>query len=353
MPENDWKYDLTIGLRVRVERRGETVLGEGRAELLAAIDRHHSITKAAKATGMSYRRAWTMVQEINAAAEVPLVEASPGGVRGGGARLTSRGRDVLQLYDRIRSSLVQSAAGVLQQAIQSDAAGVVHLAAAISLQEVIGQVLAEFSLARPAVQVRTIFGASNEVADHLLAGAPGDVFITASAGELDRLASAGRLIPTSRRSIAANGLAVVGALGMATLHDIDELLSPRLKRLVLAEPTTPLGRYSRAYLEAEGIYEKLRAKVLHVDNSRAVLAALLSKSAEAGLAFLSDARREGAWRTIFRVPSSKSKVVYEGGLVHRGERSAEAPMVLEFFSSAAARRCLRRCGFRTVKAAKR
>ena len=88
---------------------------------------------------------------------------------------------------------------------------VVHLAAAISLQEAIGQILAEFSLAEPTIQVRAIFGASNELADHLLAGAAGDLYIAAEQSELKRLKAARLLAPRSRRLIATNGLTVVGA----------------------------------------------------------------------------------------------------------------------------------------------
>ncbi|HEX3599497.1 MAG TPA: LysR family transcriptional regulator, partial [Lacipirellulaceae bacterium] len=76
MAKAGWGSDWKVGVRVWIDRDGQTVLGEGRAELLAAIASEHSITKAAKLAGMSYRRAWNMIQEINAAASDPLVEAA-------------------------------------------------------------------------------------------------------------------------------------------------------------------------------------------------------------------------------------------------------------------------------------
>src|SRR6188472_341124 len=181
MAKTHWAGDWTVGVRVWVERDGQTVLGEGRAELLAAIDTERSITKAAKAAGMSYRRAWTMIQEVNEAAGETLVSAAVGGKEGGGARLTDNGRLALEVYEDVRRSLVESAAGTLGRVIRpkESAARCIHLSAAISLQESIGQVLAEFALAQPAVRVRAIFGASNELADQLLAGAPCDLFISA------------------------------------------------------------------------------------------------------------------------------------------------------------------------------
>src|SRR5271165_3698175 len=86
-----WGDGWGVDLRVWVERAGQTILGPGRLELLEGIDRHHSISAAARHMGMSYRHAWEMVQQINEAAGEPLVTASTGGVKGGGAQLSPLG----------------------------------------------------------------------------------------------------------------------------------------------------------------------------------------------------------------------------------------------------------------------
>jgi molybdenum ABC transporter molybdate-binding protein len=348
MTPNNWTDDWAVGIRVWVERAGAAILGEGRAELLSEIDRHHSITKAAKAAGMSYRRAWSMVQAVNAAAGEPLIETAAGGPSGGGARLTARGRLAIQVYERIRQSLVESAARELQRAIRPNApaAAAVHLAAAISLQEAIGQVLAEFALIRPAIHVRTIFGASNELADHLLAGAPCDIFISAEPAELDRLAAKGLNVDASRRVVAKNTLAVIGAVGLKEVRKVAALLSNQVKQIAIAEAPTPLGRHSEAYLQSARVYDRIVSKVLWVDNSRAVLSAVASKAADVGLAFASDASREGDWRTLFRVPASKASASYVAAVIRGGQQSAGAFELLDFLVSLKAQRCLRRCGLR-------
>ncbi len=87
-----------VRVRVWVERDGRKVLGPGRVELLTLIDAHHSISAAAREMGMSYRRAWTLVRDMNEAAGEPLVAASPGGSGGGGATLTERGKEAVSLY---------------------------------------------------------------------------------------------------------------------------------------------------------------------------------------------------------------------------------------------------------------
>jgi len=100
------------GLKVRVwvERGGRKVLGKGRVELLDLIGRHHSIMAAAKRMNMSYRRAWTLVRDMNDAAGEPLVELSTGGLGGGGATLTFRGKEAVADYHRIVERLARAAA---------------------------------------------------------------------------------------------------------------------------------------------------------------------------------------------------------------------------------------------------
>jgi len=99
------------GLKVRVwvERDGRKVLGPGRIELLEHIIRLRSISAAAKEMGMSYRRAWELVQDMNEAAGVTLVEASPGGAGGGGATVTPHGHEAIRLYRSLMTRFNEAA----------------------------------------------------------------------------------------------------------------------------------------------------------------------------------------------------------------------------------------------------
>lgn len=97
-----------VRVRVWVERDGRKVLGPGRVELLTLIGEHHSISAAARHMGMSYRRAWTLVRDMNEAAGEPLVSANTGGSGGGGAELTARGREAVALYRRLTDTVSRS-----------------------------------------------------------------------------------------------------------------------------------------------------------------------------------------------------------------------------------------------------
>ena len=86
----------------------EIAMGPGKADLLAAIEHEGSISGAARALGMSYRRAWLLVDAMNRCWHEPLVATAPGGAAGGGARLTAFGAEVLRRY----RALVEAAAQV-------------------------------------------------------------------------------------------------------------------------------------------------------------------------------------------------------------------------------------------------
>ena len=85
-------------LKIRITNDSEVVMGPGKADLLDAIDVCGSISSAARQMGMSYRRAWELVDVMNKCFKQPLVTLSTGGQRGGGAQLTDFGRFILKNY---------------------------------------------------------------------------------------------------------------------------------------------------------------------------------------------------------------------------------------------------------------
>jgi molybdate transport system regulatory protein len=94
-------------LRVRcwIDIDGERFFGPGRAELLQLIIETGSISKAAKSMGMSYKKAWAMVEGLNAQAKRPYVIAHKGGQKGGGTEVTPRGRAMLSAYQKLSDKI--------------------------------------------------------------------------------------------------------------------------------------------------------------------------------------------------------------------------------------------------------
>jgi molybdate transport system regulatory protein len=89
--------------RLRVLLGAAIAIGPGKADLLDAIAASGSISAAAKAMGMSYRRAWLLVDTMNRCFRGPIVASARGGTGGGGAELTALGREVLARYRAMES----------------------------------------------------------------------------------------------------------------------------------------------------------------------------------------------------------------------------------------------------------
>lgn len=96
----------------------DLVFGPGKAELLSHIQQTGSISAAGRAMGMSYKRAWSLVEEMNAAFQAPLVASARGGAGGGGAHLTPEGETALRHYQAILQAALQGGASQLA-ALQS------------------------------------------------------------------------------------------------------------------------------------------------------------------------------------------------------------------------------------------
>ena len=97
------------GLTLRVLGKGAPAMGPGKAELIARIQETGSISAAARAMGMSYRRAWQLVESLNATFREPVVTTAIGGKRGGGATVTPFGK---RLVTRFRAMEIRASAAI-------------------------------------------------------------------------------------------------------------------------------------------------------------------------------------------------------------------------------------------------
>jgi len=104
-----------LKLRIRIQRDGTLILGPGRADLLEFIQSTGSIAAAGRQMGMSYKRAWALVEALNSSFAQPLVEAAKGGPGGGGAKLTMLGREVLAAYQTLENNCGNAAAMQLER----------------------------------------------------------------------------------------------------------------------------------------------------------------------------------------------------------------------------------------------
>src|SRR3989449_10141971 len=97
--------DLVPRALVMLTKRGVAVMGEREARLLEAVDRVRSIKDAASQAGISYRTAWSAIQQMEQALGRPMVVSRAGGPGGGATMLTDECRQLLALYQDLRRRL--------------------------------------------------------------------------------------------------------------------------------------------------------------------------------------------------------------------------------------------------------
>jgi len=117
-------------LTLRVDFGANRALGPGKVRLLEAIRDTGSISQGGRALGMSYRRAWRLVDDLNRCFREPVINAQPGGADGGGTTLTVFGLELIRDYRAIEEAAATAAEqrlNKLRQRLRVSGAGVSKL----------------------------------------------------------------------------------------------------------------------------------------------------------------------------------------------------------------------------------
>jgi len=97
-------------ITLRIDLEGKGSIGPGKVRLLELIDQHGSIRRAGAELKMSYARAWGLVRDMGVTFGKPVVNASPGGKSGGGAKLTDLGHKIVHAYRTAERNAAKAAA---------------------------------------------------------------------------------------------------------------------------------------------------------------------------------------------------------------------------------------------------
>lgn len=95
---------MKIKSKIWIESADGILISEGRVKLLKLIAETGSLNKAAKEMGISYQKAWKLVDASNKSAKMPLIETQVGGNKGGGTVLTPYGKSLIEAFESINAS---------------------------------------------------------------------------------------------------------------------------------------------------------------------------------------------------------------------------------------------------------
>jgi molybdate transport system substrate-binding protein len=225
----------------------------------------------------------------------------------------------------------------------------VLLSVAVSMKEAVEELGRGFASRRPGVKLRYNLGSSGELQKQIEAGAPVDLFVSAAQRQMDELDRKGLIVRASRRVFARNVLTVIkpadSRLDLAKPRD---LLDARVARIVVGNPrTVPVGQYAEESLRALGLWDRLRPKLVFVENVRQALEYVARGEVEAGVVYTTDAavRADRVKEALRPGEETYRPIVYPVAVVAGAKQPALAQAFIELLVSAEGQAVLARLGF--------
>jgi molybdate transport system substrate-binding protein len=205
---------------------------------------------------------------------------------------------------------------------------------------------------RTGVELKINSGPSNALATQILAGAPADLFLSASPEWADKLADED--LASARVDLLTNRLVVIMPRGNpAAIRGPEDLAAPAVKKLALAGENVPAGKYANQALEKLGLLSRLAkdGKIVRGHDVRAALSFVERGEAEAGVVYATDAAISKDIEIASEFDSSlHDEIVYTLVLVKQRPMRLEARQLYEFVQSEAGMQEFSRLGFIPVKA---
>jgi len=221
------------------------------------------------------------------------------------------------------------------------------VSAAASLTDVLKEIGKSYQ-SKSKHKILFTLGPSNFLARQIDEGAPVDVFFSADLAQMDILDKNGRLEPGTRKNLLSNQLVmIVPADFKIALASPKDLLKNEVKKIVLADPAAvPVGVYASKYLAEEGLWDKVKDKVVPVLDVRATLASVESGNVEAGFVYKTDAAISKKVKVVYEVPIDKGpKIIYPIAIVKDSKKKQAARDFMNFVLSPAGKEVFKKYGF--------
>jgi len=219
---------------------------------------------------------------------------------------------------------------------------------AASLTDVLQELGGQFTDAE-GVEVRFNLEGSTGLAQQIIRGAPGDVFISAGPLPMDALEERGLVVPGTRRDILTNELVLVGRsksveeLGIGSVEDLAEAdLS-----VAIADPDlAPAGTYAREAFQNLELWRRLEPRLVFGADVRVTLSYVETGNVDVGVVYRTDAAASEDLAVLAAIPSeSHTPIVYPAGVIEGSRHREAAQKFLQYMVSEVARETFREHGF--------
>jgi molybdate transport system substrate-binding protein len=244
------------------------------------------------------------------------------------------------------SSVALAACMLVLTACHTPAHPTLTLSVAASLKDAVAEAEAAYTHDHADVDFRNNFGSSGTLASQIEEGAPVDVFLSASAKQMNELETKGLIEAGTRHNLLRNSLVLIAPRD-SKLRDFQGLVNPSIRLIALGDPASvPAGQYGRQTLTALKLMDKLKTKLVLGKDVRQVLTYVETGNADAGIVYATDALISGQVRVVETAPeSTHDPIVYPVAVVKGGRGEEAARKFTGYLSSPSAQAIFVRHGF--------
>lgn len=221
-----------------------------------------------------------------------------------------------------------------------------HVAAAANLSNVMTELSRSFEQKNTGVHVVPSFGATAQLTQQIVNGAPMDVFLAADTEHVDQLVKSGTIVPDSRL-VYARGRLVVWAPTRPEIKTLNDLTSSTVRHIAIATPSlAPYGAAAEEALRQAGLWDKVKDKVVY--GSSIAVAKQYADTGNAEAAFTAYALTINEKGNQFLVDEKLHKPIEQAaGIVKDSKEQKTARDFIQFLASAGARAIFKRFGYMT------
>lgn len=226
---------------------------------------------------------------------------------------------------------------------------ILTVSAASSLTGAFTEIAREFEAAHPDTKIELNLAGSGTLRMQIEAGAPIDVFASASEDHMNALSEKSLIEKSSRKDFAGNTLVMVVPLksGSEAPETLEDLTAGNVEKIAIGAPdSAPVGKYADKALEEAGILEKIEGKIIFAENVKQILTYVEAGEADAGFVYLTDAEsgNKNLYKIACTVPVSEP-ISYPIAVIGTSENKNRAQEFTDFVTGARGQEILAKYGF--------
>ena len=225
-----------------------------------------------------------------------------------------------------------------------------NISAAASLQEAMVELEKEFKNINPDVKLTVNLGSSGSLMQQIQEGAPCDLFISASAKQMDTLVEDGTVEKDAVKTLLTNDLVLVAAKG-EKVDSLDALKTDDVEKIAIGDPeSVPAGKYAKEVLDNTKLYDNVKDKLVLAKDVKEVLSWVQKGNADVGFVYLSDATGVDDVDVVLTTDDdSHSEIAYPVAVLKDSKQAKVAQQFEDFLLSDTAQNILEKHGFNKVK----